>query len=458
MSELSSIRSWLAHEIPVLREKYGVPGVSVGVLAEGEIAEAADGVLNLRTRAPVDTASLFQIGSVTKLWTSTLVLQLVEEGLVDLDAPVSTYLTDFHVADHTATAAITVRHLLTHTSGIYGDAFVGTTRDDDAVARYVDEIVPTLAQDIAPGEGLSYSNSAFAVLGRIAEVLRGRPFPALLDEHIANPLGLDGWAATPEDALLHSVSIGHMPDGNGVIAPAPFWNLPPSLGPAGTILSMSPRALLTFAQAHLDDSATLLSPAMIERAWTPMVPVPDIGILSEHWGLGWMVFDWNGTRVVGHDGGTYGQSCCLRLFPEAEIAVSTHANGGETMGFHRAVLRHVARELISVDLPDLPEPANEPEPVDALRMAGRYSSSTTSLEIEVMRDGSAQVTSEALTPEARRLQPEPETSKFVTLDEDRLVATTQQFGIHEVVAFVGGRPGEPATHVFRNGRLTPRSL
>src|SRR5215831_7057692 len=102
------------------RAEAGVPGASLAVLRDDDITAAASGLLNLDTGVEATTDSLFQIGSITKVWTTTVVMQLVDEGLVELDAPVRRYIPDFRVADESVSEAVTVRHLLTHSSGIDG--------------------------------------------------------------------------------------------------------------------------------------------------------------------------------------------------------------------------------------------------------------------------------------------------------------------------------------------------
>src|SRR5438876_217834 len=109
--ELSDIEQELTADIAQFR----VPGASLGVWRDGEEAFAAVGLNNVETAVETTPASVFQIGSITKLFTSTLVMQLVDEGRVELDAPVRKYLPRFEVADSEAGAAITVRQLLTHT-------------------------------------------------------------------------------------------------------------------------------------------------------------------------------------------------------------------------------------------------------------------------------------------------------------------------------------------------------
>src|SRR5262245_59964558 len=121
MSTLQEVHDWIAEQLPALIEKYDVPGAAVAGLSGGEIAENAAGVLNKATGVLATPDSVFQIGSVTKLWTSTLVMQLVDEGKVDLDLPVRTYLPEFKIKDESAAAQITTRQLLCHTSGFEGD-------------------------------------------------------------------------------------------------------------------------------------------------------------------------------------------------------------------------------------------------------------------------------------------------------------------------------------------------
>src|SRR3954464_14622595 len=123
--------------LTTLAEKRGVVGASFAIALGDETISAATGVLNLRTGAPATPDSLFQIGSISKVWTATLVMQLVDEGLVDLDAPLVSYLPEFKVADEGLTRQVTTRHLLSHTSGIAGDFFPETGRGDDCLERFV---------------------------------------------------------------------------------------------------------------------------------------------------------------------------------------------------------------------------------------------------------------------------------------------------------------------------------
>src|SRR3954462_8893411 len=174
--------------LALLADKHDVPGATLAILDGEEVGEAAYGVLNIRTGVEVTPDALFQIGSITKVWTATLVMQLVDEGKLDLDAPVVTYLPDFKVADAEVTQTVTTRHLLAHTSGIDGDLFLDTRRGGDAGSRYGGPMAD-LGQNHPLGATMSYCNSGYIVLGRLVEVLRCQTWDAVLRERLFAPLG-----------------------------------------------------------------------------------------------------------------------------------------------------------------------------------------------------------------------------------------------------------------------------
>ena len=128
-----------------LVRRHGVPGASLAVLADGDVSTAASGILNAGTGVTATPDSVFQIGSITKIFTTMLVMRLADEHQLDLDQKVAELLPELRLADADADALgrITVRHLLTHTSGIPGDHFVDTGRGDDAVAKYVPPLART---------------------------------------------------------------------------------------------------------------------------------------------------------------------------------------------------------------------------------------------------------------------------------------------------------------------------
>src|SRR6185437_1358951 len=168
-----------------------VQGAALALWADGQQHLAATGVLSTATGVPVTPDSLFQIGSITKTWTATMIMQLIDEGKLSLDTTVAQVLPGLlrlGVAD--IAAQVTVRHLLTHTSGLDGDIFTDTGRGEDCVQRYVEDLLPDAVQVFPVGAAYSYCNSGYVLLGRIIEVLDDREWDASLRQRLIEPLGL----------------------------------------------------------------------------------------------------------------------------------------------------------------------------------------------------------------------------------------------------------------------------
>src|SRR5215470_13419766 len=366
MSELRDIHDWLRGRLPALLAEFKVPGAVVGVYADGEVIDVAAGVLSKATGVEATVDSVFQVGSITKVWTSSLLMQLVDEGTLDLDAPVRRYLPDFAIADAEAAATITTRQLLCHTAGFEGDLFTDTGRGDDCVEKYVATLATT-TQLFPPGEMFSYNNAGFCVLGRIVEVLREKPFDACMREHLFTPLGLTHAANGADEAILFRAAVGHIqPTPEDDPQPAPVWSLVRSNAPAGSALAMRPRDLLTFARMHMnggkaDDGTAVLSAESVHAMQQPQVKLPHLGLMGDSWGLGWELFDWAGGPVIGHDGGTIGQSSMLRIVPDRDVAVALVTNGGNPFGPYLEIFSRVLRELAGVEMPPLPTPPPEAE-------------------------------------------------------------------------------------------------
>jgi CubicO group peptidase (beta-lactamase class C family) len=375
--------------LALLADKYDVPGASLAIWADGDAAEAAHGVLNLRTGAKATPDSLFQIGSITKVWTATLVMQLVDEGVLDLDAPIVRHLPDFRVKDPDVTQAVTTRHLLAHTSGIDGDRFLDTGRGDDCVAKYV-EACADLGQNHPLGATMSYCNAGYVFLGRLLEVLRGDVWDAVLKERLLAPLGLESAGTLPEEALLHGAATGHMKPPGKEMGVAPVWGIFRSCGPAGLIHATA-RDVLAFARLHLNDGVAdngtrVLSAESARLMREPQVAVPDPYSLGSHWGLSWILMNWDGREVYGHDGGTIGQSAYFRVLPDARLAVCLLTNGGHGGDLFHDLFDEIFGALAGVRLPKrLEPPANRPD-VDVSVHAGSYVREGVEMTIEVEGD------------------------------------------------------------------------
>ena len=461
MTKLDEVAAWIHEHLPALVAGHGVPAAAVAVSVGDEVVDGVAGLLSTATGVEATPDSLFQIGSITKVWTATLVMQLVEEGRLGLDDPVRRYLPDLRLADDTAAATLTVRQLLAHTAGFEGDVFTDTGRGDDALERYVAQLAD-VPQLFPPGDQFSYNNAGYCLLGRLVEVLRGKPFDDCVTEHLVVPLGLTHAANGPYEAILHRVAVGHLrpaPDADEV--PAPVWAMARSNAPAGSMLSMRARDLLAFARMHLDggrapDGTRVLTEGTVAAMQQRQVELPDLRVMGDAWGLGWELFDGLGTPVIGHDGNTIGQASFLRVLPERGVAVVLLTNGGDPYGLFRDLVGHVLRELAGVELRPLPAPPADPPPVDATRYAGTYSSRVADLVVSQDDDGRIWL---EMRPKdlALDLGEQPERSELVSFAPDTLIPVQAQSGLHVPFAFLGD-DGAGHARFVHIGRAVPRAV
>jgi len=362
-------------------------GANLAVLHRGEIvAEAAAGWAHQGAGIEATTDTVFQIGSISKVWTTTVAMALVDEGLLELDGAVVDVLPELKLVDGEMARKVTVRHLMTHSSGIDGDFFADTGRGDDNLEKYV-ALLSDVAVNHPLGATMSYSNAGFTLLGRVIEHVTGTQWDELMRERLFRPLGLKQTGTLPEEALLHRAAIGHL---GTPPAPAPIWGLMRSAGPAG-LIHATPREVLKFAKMHLDggvaeDGTRVLSEASAAAMREAQIAVPDKWFLATHWGLGWFLDEWDGTPVFGHDGGTIGQSAFLRVLPEHDLAICLLTNGGDTFALYRAVFNEIAGELAGVQMRPALEPTAEPLEFDPADYVGTYERASTKLEV-VERDG-----------------------------------------------------------------------
>ncbi|WP_230487219.1 serine hydrolase [Nocardioides anomalus] len=398
-----------------LAEKHGVPGAQLGILRTGrggapdELVEAAHGVLNVRTQHPVSTDALFQIGSITKVWTATVAMRLVDQGLLELDSPIAEVLPELRLADPDVTKQVTLRHLLTHTSGIDGDVFTDTGRGDDCLEKYV-EVLGEAGQNHPLGATWSYCNSGYALLGRVIEQVTGKTWDEAMRDELYVPLGLERTVTLPEDALLHAAAVGH-DQRDGETVPAAAWQLPRSIGPAG-LVSAPVADVLAFARMHLTggvaaDGTRLLSEESTAAMAAHQADLPDKIILGDSWGLGWIRFGWGGQRLVGHDGNTLGQAAFLRVLPDGEgggLAVALLTNGGHTRDLYEDLYRELFAALAGVQMPERFTPPADAE-VDITPYVGTYERTSVRMDVEQGPDGPLLRTT--LTGPLAELEPDP---------------------------------------------------
>jgi dipeptidyl aminopeptidase/acylaminoacyl peptidase/CubicO group peptidase (beta-lactamase class C family) len=391
-----------------LAERHKVPGATLGILrvadpanpGEDELVEASYGVLSKATGVGVTTDSLFQVGSIGKAWTATVVMQLVDEGKLELDQPVVEVLPELRLRDAEVAGKVTMRHLLTHTSGIDGDVFTDTGRGDDCLERYVG-LLAEVGQNHPLGATFSYCNSGFVIAGRVIEKLTGMVWDRAMRERLLGPLGLTHTVTLPEEALLFRTAVGHVGEEP---RPAPKWDLVRSAGPAGSTLTSTVRDVLTFARMHLAggrtaDGTPLLSAASVTAMQEHQVELPDRHSLGDSWGLGWIRFGWGDQRLFGHDGNTLGQSAFLRVLPEQGLVVTLLTNGGHTRDLYHDLYREIFAELAGIDMPRPLEPPADPPRVDPAPYLGTYERASVRTEV-FQRDGRLLLRATDTSPDA----------------------------------------------------------
>jgi CubicO group peptidase (beta-lactamase class C family) len=208
--------------------KHGVPAATMGVVFDGSVTVRSAGVARLPSGPQVTDDTLFMIASISKVWTATLVMQLVDEGLVDLGAAVNKYLDPpLRLAHREIADSVTVRQLLCHSGGFLGDADEPDAEDDDAVRVTVDSYA-NLAQLHRPGELFSYSNSGYNVLGRLVECVTGQVWDDALAERLVRPLGLEMTGTRLRHLATYPLAVGHWPQSatDRGLAPVRWWRDP----------------------------------------------------------------------------------------------------------------------------------------------------------------------------------------------------------------------------------------
>ncbi|WP_020667711.1 serine hydrolase [Amycolatopsis nigrescens] len=343
-----------------LLAEYGIPSAAIGVLQHGEIVEFAVGVKNVETREPATTDTVYQCGSMTKTWTALAFMQLVDEGKVELDEPLRTCLPGFTVADPAASAEVTPRHLLFHTSGI--EEAYGDPGEDDDVYQCMLENSADAPQVFPPGHTHGYSAAlGYATLARILELHDGKPWDEVIRDRLFDPMGLTSTNSRREQVDETRAATGHLIRSlaEGPIV-TPMDYLPCAFGPGGNITSTT-REVLAMAHVLLREGMApngkrVVSAESVREMMCSRVPVPDPYLFGPEWALGLIVCDWHGETVYATDGSTIGQNARLRLLPDSDTAIVLLTNGGPRESFYRTVFNEILAELGTVTIPDLPAP------------------------------------------------------------------------------------------------------
>lgn len=348
----------------------GVPGLALGIVRGDQIVHLRGFGDADESGRPVTPETPFIMASVGKSFTALAVMQLVEAGQLDLDAPVQRYLPWFRVADPNASARITVRHLLNQTSGLSKLTSLTSAYTKDLGEGALERAVRGLrnADLTAPvGQTFQYSNLNYSTLGLIVQTVAGQPYEEYLHEHIFAPLDMDNSFASPEEAHRHGLATGHS-FWFGLSRPTPAKDLYTRITnrgalPAG-LISSSADDMAHYLIAQLGDGnyrgESILSAAGIAQLHRPAVDIND----TDSYAMGWVVTDAETSgggimRTVWHDGGTGDFHAEMTLVPEGQWGVVLLMNGENGLEIERieAVANGVVAQLMGVP----PAPAPFPE-------------------------------------------------------------------------------------------------
>jgi CubicO group peptidase (beta-lactamase class C family) len=348
-----------------LIQEHKIPGAALAVLHDGAIEEAGVGVTSVPNPLPVTAETRFQVGSITKTMLGTLVLRLVEQGRVELDAPLRTYIPNLRLKDPEAQERATFRHLLTHTGGWLGDYFDDLGPGEDALCRMVEERVPTLPQELPIGAAFSYNNAGYYLAGRAIELITGQSFEAAFAELVLKPLGLQQSHFFAEDVMVHRFAVGHIQRDGGPEVAVP-WPIGRAAHPAGGIVS-TVGDLLRYARAHFPGDSPLLSAESRAQMQSPQASA--IGDF-EHVGLTWFMRNLGEAKALRHSGGTNGQIADLWLVPSHGFALAVLTNASNGGQLARPVFLQAIGDYLGLADPDPAPVAAPPERLQAV--AGRY--------------------------------------------------------------------------------------
>jgi CubicO group peptidase (beta-lactamase class C family) len=447
-----ALKEELQQRLGKLARDHRVPGAALALLHGNEIWDCASGILNLNTRVETTPDSLFQIGSITKVYTATLIMQLVDEGRVDIDAPIQSYLPHVRFADGAASARITVRHLLNHTSGVDGDYFGDFGYGDDATERYV-AACRELPQLFEPGAMFSYCNAGFTVLGRLLEVMHETTYHEVLRDRIVRPLGAASPKTLLQEIVMHRVATGHDTNRDGgepeVVT---RWGLPHAGAPKGSTTCATVRDVIEFARMHLDGGRDLLSAASIAAMQRPEVQLPSTRPGDEAWGLGWYLDTWDGTSIFGHDGGTLGQTAYLRVSPDAGIAVALLTNSYTSQPLYDELFALIFGELATITKPDPESPPEKPPVIDTSPYVGVYK--RLGVDSEVYDRNGSLFLDQSFSGEMANIEHKQDPQRLIPANEEVFFVFNEDAVDHFPLHFLGADDGRP--QYMYDGRIARR--
>ncbi|GHO42564.1 hypothetical protein KSX_07270 [Ktedonospora formicarum] len=369
-------------------KKFNIPGVAVGVWVDNKEIYACHGVTSVDNPLPIDQDTLFLVGSITKTFTATILMRLVAEGKVELNAPVSRYIPELQLKNKQARDTITVQNLLNHTSGLDWGVIADTGEGDDALQNYVTKMAD-LEQLAPPNTRVSYSQAGFNLIGRLIEKVTGQTFEQTVKSLIFEPLGLSHSFFARDDIMTRRFTVGHNRGEDGTLSIARLWRRSRGDNPGGGIAS-SVADQLRWARFHLGDGnaesgAQVLPANMLHQMKEPTATLRASN-LGDAIGISWFLREVDGVRAIGHGGSANGQFGELLIVPERNFAVVSLSNTGpDGIPFNQEVVRWALENYLGLS-------DRDPEPIPfntarAQEIVGKYENDVMTFTIDTIGEG-----------------------------------------------------------------------
>jgi CubicO group peptidase (beta-lactamase class C family) len=306
--------------------EYGVPGVAIGIISGSATTVQGIGITNVEDPLPVTAHTVFPIASISKTFAATAMMRLVEQGKVDLRAPVQQYLPEFRVRDSVVSRDVTVWHLLTHLGGWEGQVS-GPDRGTETLTNFLTTITD-LMQVAPPGAAWSYNNAGFSIAGRVIEKVTETPINRAVRDLVFTPLGLEHAGTTSNEFIVQRFASPHIVRNGTPTLQRPF-GASASVTAGGIGLCITD--LMAYARFHMGDGtaggARVLTRESLQQMQTAQAAKH---ATDDSIGISWHVRHVAGVRTFSHGGTLSGQILLLEIVPERNfaIAILTNANTG----------------------------------------------------------------------------------------------------------------------------------
>ena len=324
-------------------KEYGVPGLALGIVQDGVVSFRGLGVTNLEDPLPITPHTVFPIASISKTFAATAAMRLVEQGKLELRAPVRKYLPEFRVRDEAASRDVTVWHLLTHTGGWEGQVS-GPERGEDTLRNFVASITD-LMQVAPPEAAWSYNNAGFSIAGHVIEAVTGTSINRAIRDLVFQPLGLEHAGTTAGEFITQRFAAGHTARDGGAALIRPFS---PSVSVTAGGVGLCMTDLMTYARFHMGDGTSAKGERVLTRASLEAMRTPQLRKQStdDDIGIAWHLRTVGPIRTASHGGTLGGHILLLEIVPERNFAIGilTNANTGWR------VIQDVEREALKTYL------------------------------------------------------------------------------------------------------------